>query len=90
MHAVMENNSKQEIERALAPVLLPNTILCTDGNPSYSTLVKNLPFDIEHKRFRGVATHYLDSYIAYFRFLDSDVPSEYWVTEASKETIVLV
>lgn len=123
MHAVMENNSKQEIERALAPVLVPNTILCTDGNLSYSTLVKNLPFDIEHKRliappgskaavdgvfsiqklnsfmsrwksfhkrFRGVATHYLDRYIAYFRFLDSDVPSEYWVTEASKETIVLV
>lgn len=116
-HTVMNRNTKLEIEGALAPVLVPNSILLTDGNLSYVEVVKNLPFVIEHKRliadkgkkakvidgvysiqrlngymarwksfherFRGVATHYLDRYASYFRFLDSNIPPEFWVSKAS-------
>ena len=33
--------------RSLAPVLTPESVLCTDGNLSYQTIVKNLPFELD-------------------------------------------
>lgn len=113
-HTVMNRNTKEQLKQALAPVLVPKSVLCTDGNLSYVQVVKSLPFVIEHKRliaergkkakvdgvysiqrlnnyimrwkefmkrFRGVATHYLDRYISWFRFLENEHDSKFWIKE---------
>ena len=49
-HSVLNRNTREELERSLAPVLTPDSVLCTDGNLSYQTIVKNLPFKLDHKR----------------------------------------
>ena len=115
-HSIMNRNTKGEIERALAPGLTPNSILLTDGNLSYVEVVKNLSFDIDHKRliadrdkkakidgiysiqrlnnfmmrwkefhkrFKDVATHYLNRYISWFRLLDAEIEKDFWVQEGS-------
>ncbi len=46
----LKRNTREELERSLAPVLTPESVLCTDGNVSYQTIVKNLPFELDHKR----------------------------------------
>ncbi len=124
-HTVMNKNTKQEITNALAPVLSPDSILCTDGNLSYIEVVKSLTFTIEHKRliaepnkkakiegvysiqrlnnyimrwkifmkpFKGVATHYLDRYLSWFRYLQKDsIPDLMWIIEgATRPPIPLV
>ena len=49
-HCVLNRNTREELELSLAPVLTPDSVLCTDGNLSYQTIVKNLPFELDHKR----------------------------------------
>jgi transposase-like protein len=49
-HRVLERNTREELEKSLAPFLTPESVLCTDGNVSYQTIVKNLPFELDHKR----------------------------------------
>ncbi len=116
-HSVLKRNTKAEIEAALAPVLVPSSILITDGNLSYREIVKALPFPIQHKRmvpdkgkkakvdgvysiqrlngfiarwrtfmrrFRGVATHYRDRYIAWFRCLEAERENQFWIKEATR------
>lgn len=49
-HHVLEHDTKEEISLALKPLLSPDSILCTDGNLSYQSIVQELDFNIEHKR----------------------------------------
>lgn len=49
-HCVLKRNTREELESSLAPVLTPESVLCTDGNVSYQSIVKNLPFELDHKR----------------------------------------
>ena len=50
----MQRNTREELEKSLAPVLTPESVLCTDGNLSYQTIVKNLPFELDHKRLIAI------------------------------------
>ena len=54
IHCVLQRNTREELEKSLAPVLTPESVLCTDGNLSYQTIVKNLPFALDHKRLIAV------------------------------------
>lgn len=45
---VLQRNTKQEIQGFLKPLLTAGSVLCTDGNPSYQGIDKELA--IEHKR----------------------------------------
>ncbi|NRB42589.1 MAG: IS1595 family transposase [Pseudomonadales bacterium] len=47
-HKVLERDTKEELELALKPLLASSSVLCTDGNLSYKSIVKDL--DIDHKR----------------------------------------
>ena len=49
-HQVLERDTKEQIQQALVPVLTAQSVLCTDGNLSYKSIVKSLPFEIDHKR----------------------------------------
>jgi transposase-like protein len=49
-HHVLERNTKEELSAALKPLLSPDSVLCTDGNLSYKTIVKELKINIDHKR----------------------------------------
>ena len=53
-HCVLQRNTREELEKSLAPVLTPESVLCTDGNLSYQTIVKNLPFELDHKRLIAI------------------------------------
>jgi len=53
-HCVLKRNTREELERSLAPVLTPGSVLCTDGNLSYQTIVNNLSFEIDHKRLIAI------------------------------------
>jgi transposase-like protein len=53
-HCVLNRNTKEELERSLAPLLTPESVLCTDGNLSYQTIVKKLPFELDHKRLIAI------------------------------------
>ena len=47
-HKVLERNTKENIQIALTPLLSSGSVLCTDGNPSYKGIAKDL--DVDHKR----------------------------------------
>ncbi|PSU31748.1 IS1595 family transposase [Photobacterium lutimaris] len=49
-HHVLERNTTDELGAALKPLLSPDSVLCTDGNLSYKTIVKELNINIDHKR----------------------------------------
>ncbi|MDY6891885.1 MAG: IS1595 family transposase [Pseudomonadota bacterium] len=49
-HRVLERNTIEQLKLALTPVVTPESVLCTDGNLSYKRIVKDLPFEIDHKR----------------------------------------
>jgi len=51
-HKVLEHDTKEELKQALIPVLSAGSVLCTDGNLSYKSIVKDL--DIDHKRLIGL------------------------------------
>ncbi|MCP5076441.1 MAG: IS1595 family transposase [Psychromonas sp.] len=48
VHKVVENNTKENIEAVLTPIISADSVLCTDGNLSYIGIAKNL--NIDHKR----------------------------------------
>ena len=52
MHKVIENNTKENIEAVLTPIISEGSVLCTDGNISYIGIAKGL--NIEHKRLIGL------------------------------------
>lgn len=49
-HRVLEQDTKEQLQQALSPVLTSQSVLCTDGNLSYQSIVKELPFELDHKR----------------------------------------
>ncbi|SGZ06101.1 IS1595 family transposase [Moritella viscosa] len=49
-HQVLKRDTKEELSLALTPLLSPDSVLCTDGNLSYQSIVKELGFNIDHKR----------------------------------------
>lgn len=49
-HQVLKRDTKEELSLALTPLLSPDSVLCTDGNLSYQSIVKELSFNIDHKR----------------------------------------
>ena len=49
-HQVLKRDTKEELSLALTPLLSPDSVLCTDGNLSYQSIVKELKFNIDHKR----------------------------------------
>lgn len=49
-HRVLSRNTREELSKSLTPLLTPESVLCTDGNLSYRSIVKQLPFEIDHKR----------------------------------------
>ena len=53
-HHVLKRNTKEELSLALTPLLSPDSVLCTDGNLSYQSIVKELDFNIDHKRLIGL------------------------------------
>ena len=48
VHKVIENNTKEQIEAVLTPIITADSVLCTDGNLSYIAISKNL--NVDHKR----------------------------------------
>lgn len=48
VHKVIENNTKENIEAVLTPIISEGSVLCTDGNISYIGIAKGL--NIDHKR----------------------------------------
>jgi len=48
---VLRDKKLSQIEQSLQPLLTPSSILCTDGNLSYSKIVENVP-SIIHKWLR--------------------------------------
>lgn len=46
----MERNTKANLSEAITPLLTEGCCLCTDGNLSYSSIVKNLDINLDHKR----------------------------------------
>jgi transposase-like protein len=60
-HHVLERDTKEELSKALTPLLSTDSVLCTDGNLSYQSIVKNLNIKIEHKRLIALDnTHVID------------------------------
>ena len=53
-HHVLNQDTKEELSLALKPLLTPDSVLCTDGNLSYKSIVKELDFSIDHKRLIGL------------------------------------
>lgn len=53
-HQVLNQDTKEELSLALKPLLTPDSVLCTDGNLSYKSIVTELDFDIDHKRLIGL------------------------------------
>ena len=49
-HFVLWSKTKVEISEKLSPLLTPDSVLCTDGNVTYQSIVKELDFEIDHKR----------------------------------------
>lgn len=91
--------SKAELTQALAPVLAPDVVLCTDGSSAMAAAARQIgvehhalnmtsgtrtqgPWHIQNvnayhgrlkawmRRFHGVATKYLASYLGWFRAMD--------------------
>ena len=53
-HHVLHQDTKEELGLALKPFLSPDSVLCTDGNLSYQSIVKELDFNVDHKRLIGL------------------------------------
>ncbi|MGB5446398.1 MAG: IS1595 family transposase [Psychromonas sp.] len=53
-HYVLNQDTKEELSLALKPLLTPDSVLCTDGNLSYKSIVQELDFSIDHKRLIGL------------------------------------
>ncbi len=53
-HCVLQKNTREKPEKSQATVSTPKSVLCTDGNLSYQTIVKNLPFELDNKRLTVV------------------------------------
>ena len=51
-HKVLKDDSKDEIEAAIKPLINPGSVLCTDGNLSYISIANDLAVD--HKRLIGL------------------------------------
>jgi len=113
-HKVLERNTKENIQAALAPLLSSGSVLCTDGNQSYIGIAKDR--DIDHKRligldnqhvidgiyhiqtlnnymkrwktwlkrFNGIGTAYIESYLSWFRFMEDNTEyiDQTWINEA--------
>lgn len=58
-HHVLAADTKDELSKALSPLLTADSVLCTDGNLSYRTIVQELEFDIEHKRLIRLDNQYV-------------------------------
>lgn len=53
-HCILKRNTREELEKSLVPVLKPESALSTDGNLSYQTIVKNLSYELDHKRLIAI------------------------------------
>ena len=51
-HQVLERNTRENIQAALTPLLGEGSVLCTDGNQSYSGIARDL--NVDHKRLIGL------------------------------------
>lgn len=98
-NVILESNKAASVQAALAPLLPPDAILCTDGSVTLASAARALgvqhrainvsrgirvdgPWHVQNvnafvsrlrlwmRRFKGVATKYLDSYLGWYRMLD--------------------
>ena len=51
-HQVLERNTRENIQAALAPLLSEGSVLCTDGNQSYRGIARDL--NVDYKRLIGL------------------------------------
>ena len=78
--------TKAQLGCVLQPVLATDVLLASDGNPAYRYFAQDSDISLDTiqnvnayharlkqwvHRFHGVATHYLDNYLGWFRSLDS-------------------
>ncbi len=49
-YEVMKKNTKENLSNAISPLLTEGCCLCTDGNLSYKSIVKELNVNLDHKR----------------------------------------
>ncbi|TQL31872.1 InsA-like protein [Vibrio crassostreae] len=49
-YRVMDRNTKDNLAKAITPLLTDGCCLCTDGNLSYKSIVKEVGIKIDHKR----------------------------------------
>lgn len=70
-HKVLNRNTREELELALSPILTAESVLCTDGNLSYQTIVENLPFELDHKRLIGLDKQRVIDGIYYIQTLNN-------------------
>lgn len=102
-NVILASNKAESVQAALAPLLPPDTVLCTDGSVTLASAAHALglehqainlsrgirvkgPWHVQNvnafvsrlrgwmRRFKGVATKYLDSYLGWFRMLDRYAP----------------
>lgn len=113
-HKVLKQNTKDNIQAQLKPLLSPGSVLCTDGNLSYKDITDTLEVDhkrligldnqrvidsVYHiqtlnnymkrwkgwlKRFNGIGTDYIESYLSWFRFMETnkEYSDQTWIKEA--------
>ncbi|MBS0290960.1 MAG: IS1595 family transposase [Proteobacteria bacterium] len=103
-NVILDSNKAASIQAALAPMLPPDTVLCTDGSVTMASAAHAMgiehqainvsrairvrgPWHVQNvnayvsrlrtwmRRFKGVATKYLDSYLGWFRMLDRFAPA---------------
>lgn len=70
--AVLLDKSLSQIEPSLKPLLTAGTILCTDGNLSYSTIAQNAP-GVIHKRLIASAHHRVEDDVFHIQTLNNYV-----------------
>lgn len=103
-NVILDSNKAASVQAALAPLLPPDTVLCTDASVTLASAAQALgvqhqainvsrgirvrgPWHVQNvnafvsrlrgwmRRFKGVATKYLDSYLGWFRMLDRYAPT---------------
>ncbi|MGB7421448.1 IS1595 family transposase [Comamonas flocculans] len=103
-NVILDSHKAASVQAALAPILPPDTVLCTDGSVTLASAARALgvehqgvnvsggirvrgPWHVQNvnafvsrlrgwmRRFKGVATKYLDSYLGWFRMLDRFAPT---------------
>jgi len=103
-NVILESGKAASVQAALAPMLAPDAVLCTDGSVTLARAAHALgvehqainvsrgmrvrgPWHVQNvnayvsrlrgwmRRFKGVATKYLDSYLGWFRMLDRFAPT---------------